>query len=278
MKMLISSLSTRGWYSEDPGKLRALLDQFFAASQDRNLGRPQALVMPHAGIHYSGLVAMMALKQAAAYSYSKILVMGPSHYFPLANQVCFPDVDVIRTPLGLSVLDPGALALLRQSSLAVTNPALEAKEHSVQIELPFLQLVFPDTPIIPLVVGTVDQAGAASLRTLISELVDEETLIIMSSDFTHYGASFSYLPFEFNVPEQIKTLDFEVISALCRSDNQGLWTCFAEKERTVCGEPVFKVLHPLLSDLSGHCVAYTQSGDLVGSFETSVSYAGMCFV
>src|SRR5664279_4319090 len=172
-----------------PGHRRALeseVDQLLG-SATRLQGRPKALVVPHAGYVYSGPIAASAYAQLRAPLPTRVVLLGPAHFEPLRG-LALPGVDAFATPLGEVPMDAAAVASLAPLPCVVTSPAAHAREHSLEVQLPFLQRVLPAFTLVPLVVG---QASLEEVSSVLDALWGgEETLIVISTDLSHY------LPYE----------------------------------------------------------------------------------
>jgi AmmeMemoRadiSam system protein B len=156
----------------------------------RDAPRPEgpaakAIIAPHAGYLYSGPIAASAFQAvaAAAGTIERVVMLGPSHFVPIRG-LGLPDANRFATPLGEITVEPeGAAASLRLPQVRV-QPAAHVQEHSLEVELPFLQVVFGDFVLVPLVVG---EASAEEVAEVLERLWGgPETLIVVSSDLSHY--------------------------------------------------------------------------------------------
>lgn len=172
------------FYPDDPAALRDGVEQLLAANPQTGLP-PKALIAPHAGYIYSGPVAARAynLLKPVAENIRRVVLIGPSHRWPL-NGLATPSVLAFATPLGEVPLDREALdALLDLPQVQVSDEA-HATEHSLEVQLPFLQMILGSFTLAPLVVGIASpHAVAAVLDRLWG---GAETLIVVSSDLSHY--------------------------------------------------------------------------------------------
>ena len=274
--ILHSALAQRGWY---PTRGLALRDWMAGIALGSRVTWPQitGVIMPHAGYAYSGKTAMQVMAQLVGRTYSRIIILGPSHFVRLKDQLVIPMGTGLETPLGVAQWDLAALAQLRMSPGVVQVPSVDEQEHSVQIEVPFFQAFFPGVPLVPLVVGELTPKGFDRMATLLDQICEPGTLLVVSSDFTHYGQNFRYIPFEDRVPDRIQSLDFEVIEALESGDFDAISTRFSEKQRTICGEVPIRLMMHVLSGQRGLCVDYELSGITTGDFTNCVAYSGMIF-
>ncbi len=278
--VIVSKLGEMGWHPPTADGLKHSMEVLFKHAP-RVLSKPiKALVLPHAGYTYSGLTAAMGITQIDSKTrYSKILILGPSHYVPLKNKGHITSARAIQTPLGEAPLDTESLAFLKKAPIFESIDAIDQQEHCIQIEVPFFQTVLPGIPILPIVLGSLDRAAAHGIAELLEPFLDDTTLLVISSDFTHYGASFGYVPFSHNIEENIRSFDAEVIAPLCDLNESKVYNEFRRRERTICGESALKVMVPLLRSkwpsLEGTCIDYRMSGQLNSDWSFSVSYAAL---
>lgn len=172
------------FYQSDPTRLAASIDAMLADANDTG-PVPKAIIAPHAGHIYSGPIAanVYARLKAARGRIKRVVLAGPSHRVGFAG-VAVPDTTSYRTPLGDIPIDADAIASVRRLPGVVARDDAHEMEHSIEVHLPFLQRVLGDFSLVPLVVGDADKELVAQvLETLWG---GEETLIIISSDLSHY--------------------------------------------------------------------------------------------
>ncbi|MBI2307658.1 MAG: AmmeMemoRadiSam system protein B [Rhodocyclales bacterium] len=168
--------------------LQAAAENFADASSSPQPGAmraPKALVAPHAGYVYSGPIAasVYALLRPAAATIRRVVLLGPTHRVGVRG-LALPSADAFATPLGRVDIDRDAVALLRDLPQVVVADPPHAQEHSLEVQLPFLQSVLPDFRLVPLAVGLV---SAEAVAEVIERLWGgPETLIVVSSDLSHY--------------------------------------------------------------------------------------------
>jgi AmmeMemoRadiSam system protein B/AmmeMemoRadiSam system protein A len=149
------------------------------------LGFPKALIVPHAGYMYSGPVAARAYDELAAARgiVKRVVLIGPSH-FVAGRGLALPESDAFETPLGRIALDAAGIAALADLKQVVRSAAAHAQEHSLEVQLPFLQKMLGDFSLVPIAAG-------ASLTEEVVEVIERlwggpETLIVISTDMSHY--------------------------------------------------------------------------------------------
>ena len=178
------------FYPADKQQLQAMVGDFLAEESAQPLSADQqqsikALIVPHAGFIYSGPVAASAyrLLQNRRNIINRVVLLGPSHRVPFRG-LALPDSDRFSTPLGDILLDQAGMQQLLGLKQVHVSAQAHAYEHSLEVQLPFLQSVFNDFRLLPIVVGAceVDLVKAA-LRLVWG---CEETLIVISTDLSHY--------------------------------------------------------------------------------------------
>lgn len=261
------------WYPSTKEAVEAEIDEYLSQVSDRPLKDVCALILPHAGYRWSGPTAAYGLHQLKDRSYDRVIVIGPSHRVAMENVASVPDATHYATPLGQVLLDRNFIAELRKHPEFKTIPAVHEGEHSVQIELPLLQHVLSEFQFVPIVVGDLDRPTMRRIGCILRGLIDPQTLVVTSSDFTHYGANFGYVPFRDDVEEQLKELDGGAIEQVCREDLDGLFDYVETTGATICGRCAIGVLISMLpSDAEVHMLHYATSGEVLGDFSSSVSY------
>jgi len=235
----------------------------------------RGVIVPHAGYQFSGRVAMAAYARLDVADYKRVVVVGPSHYAAMENCLSWPGVAEITTPLGSCRVDTEWLDIFAESGFLRHEPQAHRQEHSDQIQLPLLQHLFArrEWSLVPLVCGQFDDATATACGERLRLLLDEESLLVISTDFTHYGVNFGYVPFEFDVAQRLEELDHEVFAQVVAGNSGSFWRVIRETGATVCG--VYP-LALLLAVMGGRGVveevAYDLSGNITGDWENSVSY------
>jgi len=184
------------WYPGKPVDLRAAIEGYFQqASPPQFSGQVVGLIVPHAGYVYSGLTAAYAFKATIGVEYARVILISPSHK-PYSQPLLTTAHDAYATPLGAVPVDRAALAALNRFLGEASKLSIAAvrndQEHSLEIELPFLQVTQPQGfKLVPLMM--MDQS-ASTARLLSSALVrliqsfppDEPTLLVASSDLSHF--------------------------------------------------------------------------------------------
>ena len=259
------------WYPADAVELRALVEELLAHAPAPPAEPAAALIAPHAGLVYSGAVAAAAFASVRRRRVTRVVLLGPSHYAAFSGAVV-PEAAAWRTPLGDLPLDLD-VELPRR-----TAPFLQ--EHCLEVELPFLQCCLDSGfAAVPILVGPrSDGADLDAVASTVEPLLDGDTLLVVSSDFTHYGAAFRFTPFHDALPERIAALDRGALRRIEEADAAGFERYVMETGATICGRAAIGVLLRLAAmrrSPARRTLAYATSGELTGSFDHSVSYAAV---
>lgn len=270
-----------GWYPKDKNELEAIIKNFLENADLKDAPEKlKGLIAPHAGYIYSGQTAAYGFKALKNIDFDLAVILAPSHRAYI-NTISICNFSKIRTPLGELELDTDLNSkLLENEKYFQDSPQVYEGEHSFELEIPFLQYVSKDKniKILPLIVGELSQNSLKDSSDILNELLaNRKPVFISSSDFTHYGASFGYVPFEDNIPENIKDLDMRAIKLIEANDIQGLISYFIETHATICGKNAILFLMSLLEKHKAKLLNYTTSGELTGDYSHSVSYASIVF-
>ncbi len=267
------------FYPKDPAELSREIDACLAGAKATAFdGELKALICPHAGYPYSGPVAGYAYRLLAGREYDTVVVMGPSHYADL-RAASVTNATVFRTPLGDVPISPKGLLLAQSNPFALeprcyvqrpdwwlqssrAAPAVDTAdtwEHSVEVEIPFLQRTLKSFQLLSVVMGEVDTAKAAAA---LGKIVDDRTLIIASSDLSHY---YPYAT--------AQELDERCVKAICDLDVAAMET------QEACGRiPILTLLHLARERGWKACLLDRRnSGDTAGDKSRVVGYAAIAF-
>lgn len=264
------------WYPADPAELAAQVDGFLSAARgSAPAGTIRALIVPHAGYAFSGPTAGAGYALVKGRTYRRVLVLAPAHRGDFRG-LSVDAADAYRTPLGEVPLDQAAIGTLRPSPLVRADGDADGQEHAIEVQLPLLQRALaPGWRLVPVLVGALTDAETRTAAALLRPLADAETLVIVSSDFTHYGPRFGYRPFPLDgqTPERLKDLDEGAIAPILARDAAAFLTYREETGITICGYlPIGILLRMLGPGSHAERIAYTTSGALTGDDRNSVSY------
>ncbi|MEO5350547.1 MAG: AmmeMemoRadiSam system protein B [Magnetococcus sp. YQC-3] len=268
------------WYPGEAKALTVLLDQLLeqapSPAQGEAGGPIRGIIAPHAGYSYSGRVAAAAFKGVQGKSFKRVVVLAPAHTRSFAT-LSVPDYSREETPLGEIPLDlQGVQELLQQANVKQVAGAHE-QEHSVEMLLPLLQRTLaPGWRLLPILVGDLgDAEGYRRAAEVVRPLLDGETLLVVSGDFTHYGAAFQYQPFpkDQKVAERLRHLDMRALELIFAGNASGWLAYRQETGITACAFAPTMLLAHLLGERTAHAlIQYETSGGQSNDFSHSVSY------
>jgi AmmeMemoRadiSam system protein B/AmmeMemoRadiSam system protein A len=248
-------------------------------------GRPVALVVPHAGWRFSGAAAAAAFRTLKAGDFDRVVVVAPCHrgWF---EGFSIADVDAYSTPVGTVPLCGDAVRQLRNGRHVEAVPGVHEREHSIEIELPFLQERLERFCLVPILAGQTDAAAQRALAEALAGLNDGRTLFVFSSDFTHYGPAYGYVPYGRSasaVRQRIRELDERALGFFSPPDAAGFRRFLRETGDTICGRNPLGVLLELVPRIAPRAkavrLATYASIDLPGmTGADSVSYAALAYV
>jgi AmmeMemoRadiSam system protein B len=223
------------------------------------------LIAPHAGLVYSGPVAAYAYGLLQSWRPDLIVLVGPSHYVPFAGVSAWP-AGAFDTPFGPMTIDEAAARQLMDRCPLVQNiPEAHRREHSLEMQLPFLALLCPDVPILPLVMGWQTRDTAFALGDALAAVVSgRRALLVASSDLTHFLDA-----------ESASRHDAVVIGLVEGLDAEGLMAALEARPEHACGGgPMVSVLRAsqLLGATRGEALQYADSGDVSGDKSSVVGY------
>ena len=270
------------WYDADPDRLRAELEGYLRNANVDADPSIFAVVVPHAGYAYSGPCAAVGLKALAArQDLARVVVIGFSHRVRLPNQASLPAREThYRSPLGETPLDGEAIAALMKNPLFADRPETRRGENSVELQLPLLQaaLAGRDWKLVPVTLGQLDDDVRGQVAEALGALMDGKTALVVSSDFTHYGPNFGYVPFRTNVEANLRKLDGGAVAKILAGDADGFAAYCEETGATICGQDSIGVLLRMLpAKFTASEIAHDASGRSTGDWENSVSYESLAF-
>ena len=275
------------WYPGEADALRARIRQLASESADTQLdpqhGRLRALIVPHAGYDYSGSTAAAGYKLLKGKKYRRVVVIGAAHYEDVPGMSVL-DVDAYQTPLGKVELDRAAIAPMHRSPLVMSHPYAHNREHSIEMQLPFLQaMLAPGWKLVPILIGDLTRLQYQQAGRLVAKLLDEDTLLVISGDFVHYGPGYDFVPFPHDekTAQRIARLDKAMVEHIHNIDPGGLSRYRNEMDLNDCVYPSAMVLLNLLpddaEDTKVTIIRYQTSGAVTGNYRNSVSYLAIAF-
>jgi len=258
------------FYSSNPAELTSLVRKYARADLQTNPVRTQACLVPHAGYIFSGHVA--GAVYARIILPKRILILGVRHH-PRGEPVAILSSGAWRTPLGDAPIDEAlAAALLKACPPLREDSVAHSAEHSLEVQLPFLQVLAPDFTFVPVALGTIrfeDLISVGEALAQVLETVKEDVLLLTTSDLNHY---------EDDATTRVK--DHKAIDQLLARNPRGLYDTCRNENISMCGlGPAVAMLTALnaLGAKNSELVKYATSADVSGDRDAVVGYAGMIF-
>lgn len=252
------------FYPASPVKLKEQVHQLlFNTGTEENYNGLTGLVVPHAGYMYSGKTAAYAYNTIKK-DYTTVIILSPSHreYFP---GVCIYDGDGYKTPLGVVPVNK----LLREKIVSSSQNIFAGAdghrtEHAVEVQIPFLQEVLQNFTIVPVVIGDQRRSFLEELAYKLVEVVDSNTIIIASSDLSHFFSR-----------EEANKLDERIEKSIEKFDYEGLMTDLETSKCEACGGGGIVAMMKtadLLQKNKSKVLARSNSGDVTGDYSEVVGY------
>lgn len=237
--------------------------------------KPRLLIVPHAGYEFSGSVAAYGFKAIENQEFKKAIIIGPSHHHYFSGFAISP-ADFWQTPLGKIEIDKElGQKLIQEEETFFFSEEVHGPEHCLEVEVPFLQKINPQIKILPIIIGSSAPQSQILAKSLLKYL-DSSTIIIISSDFSHYP------PYDL-----AKEKDEELIQAILEKDKKNFDQLVKDIDESsnlvtrACGQEAIKVgliLADFLNIENVKLLKYANSGDISGQKDQVVGYASIVFL
>lgn len=253
------------FYPKEPNRLKEEIAYHYSAAEkylaEKNIF---GMVAPHAGYTYSGTTACYAYKSSEEGKHKTIVLLSPSHY-EYFNGITIYNGDKYKTPLGEIEIDMELSAKYTSSSSAIYKGAEgHRKEHGVEVHLPFLQMIFGEFKLLPLVMGDQNDSNINELCKSIVENFRDDQLIIASSDLSHFYRN-----------EVADKLDKRIEDRINEFDCDGLFSDLEEELSFACGGGLIVAMLKAMKQIglsSSKVLKRTNSGNISGDFSSVVGY------
>ena len=274
---LLDSTLAGSWYPGTASALKeAIADALAHVPAAPSGPPPNVLVLPHAGYAYSLPTAAHGLKRILGAPFRRVVLLAPSHRARLRNELVAPEAEAVGTPLGPVPIDREAVECLSQALPLVCSDAVHAAEHSTQIQYPLLQAALKTFSLVPLVVGDLDRAARSRAATALQRVMDPHTLLVVSSDFTHYGEDFGYAPFGGEALARVKQVDLGAYALIRNQDLEGFLDYIRREQATICGHnPIALMLQLLPARTRIERLHFATSSDASGDASRFVCYLSL---
>lgn len=254
------------WYPASAPALAGAVDEYLARAggEPASFAELTAIVAPHAGLMYSGPVAAHAYRLLRGRTFDVVALVGPSHFVGFDGVAVYASGG-FETPLGTVRVDEAAAALLAATPVACERASAHIREHSLEMQLPFIQRLLPEVPIVPLVMGLQTPETAVALGdALAAVLAGRRALLVASTDLSHYHDA-----------QTASALDAVVLEHVSRFDPVALQRALDARPGHACGGgPLVAVMHAarLLGARDAEVLSYADSGDVSGDKSAVVGY------
>lgn len=247
------------FYPDDKNVLENIINNFFEHVENKNYKNIRALVSPHAGIIYSGQTASYGFKQLENQGIEKVIIIGPSHNEYL-DTFGLSHADYWRTPIGDVEIDQETnFEMEKNPVFEFTDLAFE-EEHSQEVQIPFLQIALKNNwKLVPIIAGQMDNEKIISAAKTISQILNDKTVIIISTDLSHY--------YEKSIANEMDKKCLESINSI-----------EYDEECEACGEIPLKLLYEIakINNWKSEILHYSDSGDITGD-KNVVGYVSAIF-
>ncbi len=252
------SVIAGAWYPGDPASLQRQISGYLSKAKPPAInGRLTGIISPHAGYVYSGGVAAWAYKLLAENPVQRVVIIAPSHQARFSGSSIY-NLGGYRTPLGIVPLDFEIIeAMFEHSSVIRYVPQADQREHSLEIQLPFLQSVLPQFKLVPIIMGDQDYRHCSELAEILAAVLGKKpTLMVASTDLSHYH------PYD-----DARALDKVLLDRIETFDPEGLAEAIRNRSCEACGAgPVLTMMlaaRKMGAD-SAKVLHYANSGDVTG--------------
>lgn len=273
-------------YPGNPMELYEMINKYFVKLNKKDV---KIAIVPHSGYIYSGkclgrVYSHFDLEKIK--DVETVILLGPNHT-KIGNKISFSEQSFL-TPFGKVEVDLDLIKQIKNSALEINlsveeNEEAHNKEHSLEVQLPFMQQVFnKNLKIVPIIFKSMDYEECVFFAKVLFDCISnsgKKVLVIVSSDFTHHGKSYNFEKFKENFREKLYDVDKKSVDFILDFNSKGFYD-YAVSETTICG--VFSItiaieLSKLFDLKNSENVSYYNSGDITGDYENSVNYAGVVF-
>ncbi|MCF7861386.1 AmmeMemoRadiSam system protein B [Candidatus Woesearchaeota archaeon] len=256
-------------------QIKKCINSDFSVTDQQINGKIIGAISPHAGYMASGPGAALVYNTIKKNRNVKtFIVLAPNHTGRGRTSLI---KDSYLTPLGECKVDLKVADEIINNTPIVEDSVAHILEHSLEVQLPFIQYFFPEAKIVPIIISSM--RNMAEISESFSKVLDWDTdCVVASSDFTHYGYGYGYSPFEDDFRRRIEEIDMDAIAYIKKGDTEGFLDFITENRMTICGYlPIYLMLKSINKYKTTLLNYYTSSDILGGPEDSSVSYASLVF-
>lgn len=266
------------FYSSDSTLLSRQINVFIENAKPITTENAVAIIVPHAGYIYSGQIAADAFNQVKQNKYDLIVILGTNHTTPGFSNIAVYPKGAFATPIGSAKIDDkSAEELMKEDSNVKANLAVHAKEHSIEVQIPFIKYLFPEAKILPIIVGKSDIEMCKKFGRAIAKVAkNKKVLIVASSDLSHYPNFDDAINVDNKTLKAIASLELEKIISVTQNQlNQNI----SQLVTCACGEAPILAAVAVAKELganSASIISYSNSGYIpVGNTDRVVGYGAI---
>jgi len=263
------------WYPGNAGALARDVDAYVEAAAEGPRGEVRAVIAPHAGLMFSGPIGAYAYKAAARGAYDVAVLVGPSHFVAFDGVAVYPD-GAFDSPLGPARIDEEGARAVAAHPIVQRRPAAHRREHSLEMQLPFLKRLLPNLPIVPLLIGYQTRVAIEALaEALTSAFQGRRALLVASTDLSHYFDAATAATLDGRVQACVSAFDADRLLALFEQ--------YPEHERgryVACGGGAaiaVMMTAKALRARDARVLKYGHSGEVSGDYDGVVGYLAAAF-
>lgn len=265
MTTVRKSVFSGSFYDHSPERLSQYIHNLFQQCPSCEEKKRFGLISPHAGYVFSGAVAAHGFKTLLGQSYKQIVILGPSHRVSFSGASIFDGVGY-DTPLGVIPIAVDSVSALRNGSTSITyKPEAHENEHSIEVELPFIQAIFQNKiPIIPILIGDQSLDTIIELSQVLHRVCCPDTLFIASSDFSHFYSE-----------DVAKRMDYRSERLLSEWNLETLFTDNRQGTIEMCGISPILIMATIMKErgyMNVESFCYSHSGNVNNDKSRVVGY------
>ncbi len=264
---LLKNSFAGSFYPSNPIILKKQLEGFLD-NTTKTINSPKAIIVPHAGYIYSAQTAAHGYKQLENENIKTVIILAPAHK-TFHQGLAIPIETVLETPLGNLYVDLIKANRLLSSKVFIKDSSPHYQEHSLEVQLPFIKLLFPNCKVIPISVGMADKTMMEQGALELSKIIDDNTILIVSNDLSHYHSL-----------KSAKQLDENTITHIQKMSPANLLNQYQNKSIECCGIfPIILLLTTLyiLNITHSQVLSYDTSATTSFDDQHVVGYVSIAF-
>jgi hypothetical protein len=269
--MIKQSVVSGSFYPSEQNDLQSILDDLFSSlDSKKSSGKPRAMIAPHAGLIFSGQNAAHIYSVVKGLNYTRAIIVAPSHRHTHID-FFIGDYQGYETPLGKLKTDRVTIDKLLTTTDFIYDERVDAREHSLEMQLPFIKYLFPEIGIVPIIFCKQNLPNAIKLKDHLVDLLDDDTLLIISTDLSHFHSA-----------RNAEKIDGNLIEMLLSNDIEMMNKSLVNRDCEACGFGgilTFMLIREHLGSSVGLVhLCYSHSGEMNGDYKSVVGYMSCALV